>query len=128
MAESYATALTPEQWESRDYRQAARDLDTWAKTRAGSGPAHDATEYVAKIGLDESGAVIVMSRAHDRVLVPPPARPVLAALALVDQPFGFSTTDLDTLERAAAGAQESGLASALRNLGARLQALLPPAS
>jgi hypothetical protein len=128
MTEKSSTGLTPEQWESRDYRQAARDLDAWAKARAGGEPAHDATEYVAKIGLDESGSVIVMSRAHDRVLVPPPARPILAAFALVDQPFGFSTTDLDTLERAAAGTQDSGLATALRNLGERLRALLPPAA
>jgi hypothetical protein len=82
---------------------------------------------VAKIGLDESGSVIVMNRAHDRVLVPPPARAVLAALALIEQPFGFAATDLDTLERATAATEDDGLASALRDLLERLRALLPSA-
>jgi hypothetical protein len=120
-------ALTAEQWESRDYRQAARELDTWAKTAADAARAHDTTEYVAKIGLDESGSVIVMNRAHDRVLVPPPARAALAALALIEQPVGFAATDLDTLELARAAMQDDGLASALRDLIDRLRALLPPA-
>jgi hypothetical protein len=128
MAENSSSALTPEQWESRDYRQAARDLDTWAKARPGGGPVHDSTEYVAKLGLDESGAVILMNRAHDRVLVPPPARPVLAAFALVDQPFGFTSTDVDALKRAAGGMRDDGLASALRDLSERLRALVPPAA
>src|SRR4051812_33126168 len=74
-------ALTPEQWETRDYRQPARDLDQWAQAHPGAAD-DDATEYVAKLGLSESGSVIVMSRAHDRILVPPPARAALAAFAL----------------------------------------------
>ena len=127
MAENNSAALTPEQWESRDYRQVARELDTWAKSLKNAGPSHDATEYVAKIGVDESGSVIVMNRAHDRVLVPPPARTILAAFALLDQPFGFNGSDLDTLEQAAASTQNAGLAAALRKLLERLRALLPPA-
>jgi hypothetical protein len=128
MPENSSPVLTPEQWEARDYRQTAGQLDAWAKARAGSGPAHDSTEYVAKVGLDESGSVIVMNRAHDRVLIPPPARPVLAAFALVDQPFGFAAADVDALERAAAGTGDEALASALRSLSGRLRALLPPAA
>jgi hypothetical protein len=126
MPEKSSHALTPEQWESRDYRQVARELDTWAKTRAQYGPAHDSTEYVAKIGLDESGSVIAMNRAHDRVLIPPPARSVLAAFALVDQPFGFTRADVEALQRAAEDTGDEVLASALRSLRERLQSLLPP--
>ncbi len=123
-----APALTPQQWEARDYRQAARELDSWAKARTEPGRGDDSTEYVAKLGLDDGGSVIVMNRAHDRVLVPPPARAVLAALALVEQPFGFTPADIDVLERAAAASQDGVLAGALRDLGRRLQALLPPAA
>jgi hypothetical protein len=32
-----------------------------------------------------------MNRAHDRVLVPPPARAPLAAFALAEQAFGFTS-------------------------------------
>jgi hypothetical protein len=103
MSENSAPVLTPEQWESRDYRQSAGAIDTWAKARTSGGSGHDATEYVAKVGL-----------------------PILAAFALVDQPFGFRATDVEVLRRAAAGAQDEALASALRSLSSRLQALLPP--
>jgi hypothetical protein len=127
MPEKPSPILTPEQWEARDYRQAARELDSWAEKRKAQGPEHDSTEYVAKLGLDESGSVIAMNRAHDRVLVPPPARAVLAAFALVEQPFGFTADDVDVLERAAAGTGDKTVAAALRDLRARLQALLPPA-
>lgn len=126
MSDNVMPALTPEQWEARDYRQAARELDGWARSHPGSRPADDATEYVAKLGLDESGSVVLMNRAHDRVLVPPPARAALAAFALVEQPFGFSPADLDALERAAEGAEDDAVAAALRGLAGRLQALLPP--
>jgi len=126
MANRFSPALTPEQWEARDYRQAARDLDNWAKGRTGLGRADDSTEYVAKLGLDESGSVVVMNRAHDRVLVPPPARAVLAAFALVEQPFGFTPADVDVLARVAEGSRDEAVAAALRDLGGRLRALLPP--
>jgi hypothetical protein len=115
-------ALTPEQWEARDYRQAARELDNWAKQTERKSE-DDSTEYVAKLGLNENGCVIVMNRAHDRVLVPPPARAALAAFALADQPFGFSQADVAALRAAAETAQNAG---SLRSLAARLQALLPP--
>jgi len=128
MSEYSSPALTPEQWESRDYRQAARELDAWAKARPGAAEATDSTEYVAKVGIDEGGSVIVMNRAHDRVLIPPPARPVLAAFALVDQPFGFTARDADALNRAAARIEDEALAGALRSISARLQALMPPAA
>jgi hypothetical protein len=126
MSEKPSPVLTPEQWEARDYRQAAKALDAWAKEGGGPARDDDATEYVAKIGLDRSGSVIVMNRAHDRVLVPPPARAVLAAFALVDQPFGFATADVEVLERAAASMGDEVTAAALRDLAGRLQALLPP--
>ncbi|HJR17067.1 MAG TPA: hypothetical protein VJ808_09460, partial [Gemmatimonadales bacterium] len=86
MSNQLAPALTPDQWDARDYRQKAAELDQWAKSTAQR--AEDPNEYVAKLGLDDNGCVIVMNRAHDRALVPPPARPALAALALADQPFG----------------------------------------
>ena len=125
MSDEIPPALTPDQWEARDYRQAARELDNWAK-KAQPHTADDSTEYVAKLGLNESACVIVMNRAHDRVLVPPPARAALAAFALAEQPFGFSQADVTTLRAAADAAQNAGLAKSLRSLAGRLQALLPP--
>ena len=126
MPDEIPPALTPEQWEARDYRQAARELDGWAKAKR---PADgDSTEYVAKLGLSENGSVIVMNRAHDRVLVPPPARAALAAFALDGQPFGFTQADVAALRAAAEAAQNAGIAKSLRSLAGRLQALLPPAT
>jgi len=127
MPEKIPPALTREQWETRDYRQAARELDQWAKQTERTS-AEDSTEYVAKLGLGESGSVIVMNRAHDRVLVPPPARAALAAFALAEQPFGFTHTDVALLRAAADASQDSGLAGSLRSLAARLKVLLPPAA
>lgn len=126
MPHTYPPALTPEQWESRDYRQVARDLDGWAE-KAGSG-AEDTTEYVAKLGLDNTGSVVAMNRAHDRVLIPPPARPALAAFVLAEQPFGFRGADVVALRRAAKAARDADLAAALGDLADRLAALLPPAT
>ncbi len=126
MSDTPSPALTPEQWEARDYRQAARELDRWAEGRGESARADDATEYVAKIGLDSGGSVIVMNRAHDRVRVPPPARAALAAFALLDQPFGFTAADVQALHRAAELARDPAAGEALRDLGRRLEALLPP--
>lgn len=123
MSSALSPVLTPEQWEAKDYRQSARVLDDWAKS--GGSREDDSTEYVAKLGLSESGCVIAMSRAHDRVLVPPPARAVLAAFALWDQPFGFTREDIAVLERAAEalGADRAG---PVRGLAGRIGALLPP--
>ena len=118
-------ALTPEQWEARDYRQSARDLDDWAKSRS---RAHDedATEYVAKLGLNPSGSVVVMNRAHDRVLIPPPARAALAAFALAEQPFGFRPMDVQLVQNAAERSKDEEGAAALRDLSQRIRDLLPP--
>jgi hypothetical protein len=118
-------ALTPEQWEARDYRQSARELDNWAKAQGGAGQ-DDATEYVAKLGLNGTGSVVAMNRAHDRVLIPPPARAPLAALALAEQPFGFTPADVQAVLEAAERADGEAAAAALRNLGQRIQALIPP--
>ena len=125
MANESQPALTPEQWEAKDYRQAARDLDRWAKTQSGAGD-DDATEYVAKLGVNASGSVIAMNRAHDRVLVPPPARAALAALALTEQPFGFTPADVQAVLRAAEHADDPVAQEELRGLASRLQGLLPP--
>lgn len=125
MSDEIPPALTPEQWEARDYRQAARELDSWA-TKAERKPADDSTEFVAKLGLNENGCVIVMNRAHDRALVPPPARAALAAFALAEQPFGFTREDVVALRAAAESVQDPGIARSLRSLATRLQALLPP--
>ncbi|HZN96908.1 MAG TPA: hypothetical protein VFB61_04190 [Gemmatimonadales bacterium] len=119
-------ALTPEQWEALDYRQPARDLDEWAKSHPGGGD--DSTEYVAKLGVSPTGSVIVMNRAHDRVLIPPPARAALAAFALAEQPFGFTSADVELVHSAAAQADDRQAAAALQDLGRRLQDLLPPAA
>jgi hypothetical protein len=127
MPDRYVPALTPEQWEARDYRQAARELDRWAQDHAAEAGDDDSTEYVAKLGLNAAGSVIAMSRAHDRVLVPPPARPVLAAFALDGQPFGFTHADGAALRRAAESISDEPTARALRDLGERLRVLLPPA-
>jgi hypothetical protein len=124
MANEVLSALTPEQWDARDYRQAAREIDNWANQVSRQG--EDSTEYVAKVGLNESGCVIVMSRSHDRVLVPPPARAALGAFALAGQPFGFTHADVAALRAAAEASQDGGLAAALRDLAARVQVLVPP--
>ena len=127
MAGEAQPALTPEQWEAKDYRQPARDLDRWAEAwPAASGD--DSTEYVAKLGLNESGSVVVMNRAHDRVLVTPPARAALAALALAEQPFGFLAADVQAVLRAAERAGDATAQGELRGLAERLQALLPRAA
>jgi hypothetical protein len=84
MSKMAAPALTPEQWEVRDYRQSARELDSWAKAQGGADQ-DDATEFVAKLGLSENGSVVAMNRAHDRVLIPPPARARAAALRTLGQ-------------------------------------------
>lgn len=117
-------ALTPDQWEARDYRQPARDLDSWAKSQAGASE-DDASEYVAKLGLNGTGSVIVMNRAHDHVLVPPPARAPLAAFALAEQPFGFTPADVELVQAAATRSQDPA-AAALRDLGQRIADLLSP--
>ena len=127
MPYTQAPALTPDQWQARDYRQSARDLDDWAKSRSGA-QEEDATEYVAKLGLNPAGSVVVMNRAHDRVLVPPPARAPLAALALAEQPFGFTPADVELVQRAATTSSDQQTAAALRDLGHRIQDLLPPAA
>jgi hypothetical protein len=125
MSERPGAPLSAAEWEARDYRQAARAIDEWARAKPERRDADDPTEYVAKLGLTYDGCVVVMSRAHDRVLVPPPARAALAAFALLDQPFGFGRADVRTLRAAAAlpGAD----AAALSRLADRLDALLPPA-
>jgi hypothetical protein len=125
MPDDILPALTPEQWEARDYRQTARELDSWAK-KVKQQSADDSTEYVAKLGLNENGSVIVMNRAHDRVLVPPPARAALAAFALAEQPFGFTREDVVALSTAAEAVQDPGIVRSLRSLAARLKGLLPP--
>lgn len=128
MPSNATPALTPEQWTTRDYRQAARVLDHWAHEGAAPGQADDTTEYVAKLGINSTGSVIAMNRAHDQVLVPPPARAALAALALAEQPFGFTHGDLAALRRAADLVEDQELATSLGDLGDRLAALLPPAA
>jgi hypothetical protein len=126
MAETMSPALTGEQWTARDYRQSARELDAWADANAKAGQ-DDATDYVAKLGLSQSGAVVAMNRAHDRVLVPPPARAALAAFALMDQPFGFTRADVEAVGNAADTAADVSAARALRHLAGRIASLLPPA-
>jgi hypothetical protein len=129
MSENVSPVLTPEQWEARDYRQPARDLDDWAKSQAAKSRDDDATEYVAKIGLSENGPVLLMNRAHDRVVVPPPARAVLAAFALLEQPFGFTQEDVAALRRAVerGSGEDQSATAVLRSLADRIAALLPTA-
>jgi hypothetical protein len=105
----------------------ARELDSWAKASDRRSD-DDSTEYVAKLGLSDSGSVIVMNRSHDRVLVPPPARPALAAFALAGQPFGFTGADVAALRAAAAAIQKPEMAGPLASLAERLEALIPPSS
>jgi hypothetical protein len=127
MPPAQGPALTPDQWEARDYRQPARDLDGWAKSHP-EAREDDASEYVAKLGLNETGSVIAMNRAHDRVLVPPPARAPLAAFALAEQPFGFTPADVVLVEAAAGRSPDQAAAAALRDLGQRIRDLLSPAA
>jgi hypothetical protein len=127
MPNQISPALTPEQWEARDYRQSAQVLDQWAKGQAGKAHKDDATEYVAKIGLSDTGSLIVMNRAHDQVVVPPPARAALAALALWEQPYGLTREHLAALRSAleTSNASEEPATSVLRDLADRIAALLP---
>jgi len=119
-------ALSPEQWNAGDYRQSARELDTWAKQKPERRGEDDDTEYVAKLGLSYDDGVILMNRAHDRVLVPPPARAALAAFALVGQPFGFTQEDVAIVRQAAQRLGSEATGAALLHLADRLAALLPP--
>ena len=130
-------ALTQEQWAERDYRPRARDIDAWDREKLERRAADDSTQYVAKIGISYDGCLTLMSRAHEWVSVPPPARRALAALALEGQPFGFTQDDVDQLRHAAdalsaaaRSTHESTVprpsAEALRGLAARIAALLPP--
>lgn len=125
MSNRSVPALTREEWEARDYRQSARDLDSWAQAHDSK---EDTTEYVAKLGLSESDSVIAMNRSHDRVLIPPPARAALAAFALAEQPFGFTRADIQGVLDAAERAEDQAAATALRDLGRRIQALVPVAA
>lgn len=127
MSYTQVPALTPDQWEARDYRQSARELDDWAKSHSGAHE-EDATEYVAKLGLNPTGSVVVMNRAHDRVLIPPPTRAPLAAFALAEQPFGFTPADVELVQGAASRSNDQQAAAALRDLGQRIHDLLPPAA
>ena len=130
MSNKISPALMPEQWEARDYRQSARLLDQWAKEQGGKAREDDATEYVAKIGLSDTGSVILMNRAHDQVIVPPPARAALAAFALWEQPFGFTQEHLAALRgalRPGAGGDKSA-GPVLQELADRIAALLPATS
>ena len=120
-------ALSREQWQDRDYRQVARDLDGWARTKPERRSDEDPTEYVAKLGLTEDHCVVIMNRAHDRALVPPPARAALAAFALAGQPFGVTRTDAALVRAAADTAGDEKIAVALHDLADRLEALSPPA-
>jgi hypothetical protein len=126
MTTESSPALTPEQWEAKDYRQSARLLDDWAKEQQDRLREDDSTEYVAKLGLSEDGCVVAMSRAHERVVVPPPARAVLAAFALWGQSFGFTREDVAALERAAEVLGDDRVAASLRSVASRIGALLPP--
>src|SRR2546423_9319004 len=119
MPEKAEPALTQEQWDARDYRQPARDLDRWAKDRPGSTADDDTTEYVAKLGLTAEGSVVVMNRSHDRVLVPPPARLALAAFALAELPGGFAAPDVAALRAAADASSDRDASAALRSVADR---------
>lgn len=123
MTNAIPPALDAEQWAARDYRQSASAIDAWTKQQPAADD--DATEYVAKLGVNDRDCVIVMNRAHDRVLVPPPARAPLAALALAGQPFGFTRDDAAAVRRAADAVGEDEAAT-LRRIAARLDALAPP--
>jgi hypothetical protein len=129
MSNKSSPVLTPEQWEARDYRQSARVLDQWAKGQGGKAHEDDATEYVAKIGLTDTGSLILMNRAHDQVIVPPPARGALAAFALWEQPFGFTQEHLAALHSALdPSATAKSATPVLRDLADRIAVLLPAAS
>ena len=135
-------ALAPAQWEERAYHPRAADVDAWAARTADRQASDDATQYVASVRMSEGGeGVVIMSRAHETVVVPPPARRALAALALAGEPHGFTPTDLTELRRAgewaerlARAAPEAGdraaaveAAGVLGRVAARVSALLPPA-
>jgi hypothetical protein len=128
MRASSGPALSSEQWAERDYRQSAGDVDTWAKQKPERRDEDDDTEYVAKLGLSYDNGVIVMNRAHDRVLVPPPARAALAAFALSEQPLGFTHEDVAIVRQAAERLGKEPTGAELRGLADRLAALLPPAT
>jgi hypothetical protein len=127
MSTKLHAALTADQWAARDYRQPAGELDHWAKHKPAQRPEDDSTEYVAKLGLSYDDCVIVMNRAHERVLVPPPARAALAAFAIAGQPFGFTREDAELVRRAADALPDGTAREALHAVADRLDAILPPA-
>jgi len=92
-----APALSPEQWSGRDYRQSARELDTWAKQKLEQRPEDDATDYLAKLGLSYDDCVIVMNRAHVATVwraadLLPRNQTGTALRSLADSPGGSSAT------------------------------------
>jgi hypothetical protein len=123
-----SAALTAEQWQDLDYRQSAKAIDSWSAEKPERRDSDDPTQYVAQMGITYDGCVTLMSRAHERVEVPPPARQALAALALHAQSFGFTHDDVSALRRVIeeSGAAPSDTGERLRGLAARLAALLPP--
>ena len=137
-----APAPTAEEWRTLDRRVPAREVDAWARAaqdaagNGGSHPCDDATQYVAKLGVTSDDCVLLMSRAHDYVVVPPPERLPLASFALHGQPFGFSAADVLALRRAAetvAATDPTGdrvsaarAADELRRIARRVEMLLPP--
>jgi hypothetical protein len=49
----------------------------------------------------------------------------LAAFALAEQPFGFTSADVELVQGAAGRTEDEQAAAALRDLGQRIQNLLP---
>ena len=142
IAADAAPALTADEWRNGDRRASARGIDAWARAAqatakaGGRHPSDDATQYVAKLGVTDDDCVIVMSRAHDHVIVPPPERAALAAFALQGQPSGFTKADVAAVREAAETVASADLAGnrvsagraadELRRLAGRIEALLPP--
>jgi hypothetical protein len=78
------TALTPAEWE--DMRASRANVEIWDDPHPGSGV----------LGIEDQSDDA--PKGYARVL--PEARQALAALALNDQPFGFTWEDVDRLREA----------------------------
>lgn len=114
MGEPIPPALSPEEWAKRQI--AAKGWLAYIVSE------EDAPDEVGQLGITSSG--------HDGESFEGRARHAIAALALHGQPFGFKPQDKIFLREMADIVEDSSsrsdVAATLRDLAARIEALLPP--
>jgi hypothetical protein len=110
-----APALTAEEWAASGKTGAGADRGVWVGYWTGGDDGRD------RLAIEDGDGAAVET---------PEMRHALAALALHEQPFGFTREDVEHLRLVAGQCDALRLganhAYVLRNLAARLAALLPP--